>query len=45
MEEKDYRLVFVGNTLVGLIGLKTVFEELKDRRSESESKSAFEVDD
>ena len=37
MEEKDYRLVFVGNTQVGLIGLKTVFEELKDRRSESES--------
>lgn len=37
MEEKDYRLVFVGNTHVGLIGLKAVFEELKDWRSESES--------
>jgi len=37
VEEKDYRLVFVGNTHMGLIGLKAVFEELKDWRSESES--------
>jgi len=37
MEEKDYRLILVGNTQAGLMGLKTVFEELKDRRSESES--------
>jgi hypothetical protein len=37
MEEKDYRLVFVGNTQVGLIGLKEIFEELKDRRGESET--------
>jgi small redox-active disulfide protein 2 len=29
MEEKDYRLVLVGNTQVGLIGLKEIFEELK----------------
>jgi hypothetical protein len=36
MEEKDYRLVLVGNTQVGLIGLKAIFEELKGRRSESE---------
>jgi hypothetical protein len=37
MEEKDYHLILVGNTQAGLMGLKTVFEELKDRRSESES--------
>ncbi len=37
MEDKDYRLVLLGNTQVGLMGLKAVFEELKDRRSESES--------
>ena len=37
MEEKDCRLVFVGNTQVGLIGLKEIFEELKSRREESES--------
>ena len=36
MEDKNDLLVFVGNTQVGLIGLKTVFEELKDRRSESD---------
>jgi hypothetical protein len=29
MVEKDYRLVLVGNTQVGLIGLKEIFEELK----------------
>jgi small redox-active disulfide protein 2 len=38
MEERDYRLVLVGNTQVGLIGLKTIFEELKDQKSEPESK-------
>ena len=37
MEEKDYRLVFVGNTQVGLVGLKEIFEELKSQRGESES--------
>jgi hypothetical protein len=37
MEEKDYRLVFVGNTQVGLIGLKEIFEELKNKRREDES--------
>ena len=37
MEEKDYRLVFVGNTQVGLIGLKEIFEELKNRREKPES--------
>jgi hypothetical protein len=37
MEDKDYRLILVGNTQVGLMGLKTAFEELKDRRGESES--------
>jgi hypothetical protein len=37
MGEKDYRLVFVGNTQVGLIGLKEIFEELKNKRREDES--------
>jgi hypothetical protein len=37
MEEKDYRLIFVGNTQVGLIGLKEIFEELKTQRGKSES--------
>jgi len=32
MEERDYRLVLVGNTRVGLIGLQEVFEELKSQR-------------
>lgn len=36
MEEKDYRLVFVGNTQVGLIGLKEIFEELKGQRGKPE---------
>jgi hypothetical protein len=37
--EKDYRyrLVFVGNTQVGFIGLKGIFEELKDQRGKPES--------
>jgi small redox-active disulfide protein 2 len=37
MEEKDYRLVLIGNTQVGLIGLKEIFEKLKSQRKESES--------
>jgi len=37
MEEKDYRLVLVGNTQVGLIGLKEIFEELKKQREKPES--------
>jgi hypothetical protein len=36
MIEKDYRLVLIGNTQVGLIGLKEIFEELKSQRKESE---------
>ena len=37
MEEKDYRLVLVGNTHVGLIGLKGIFEELKEKRDKPEA--------
>jgi len=37
MEEKDYRLVFVGNTQVGLIGLKEIFEEFRSQRGTPES--------
>jgi hypothetical protein len=37
MLEKDYRLVLVGNTQVGLIGLKEIFEELKNQREKPES--------
>jgi small redox-active disulfide protein 2 len=37
MEEKDYRLVFVDNTQVGLIGLKDIFEELKTQKGKPES--------
>jgi len=36
MEEKDHRLILVGNTQVGLIGLKEIFEELKSQRKEPE---------
>lgn len=36
MEEKDYRLVLVGDTQVGLIGLKEIFEELKSQRGKPE---------
>ena len=36
MEEKDYQLIFVGNTQVGLIGLKEIFEELKNQRAKPE---------
>ena len=37
MEEKDYRLVLVGNTQVGLMGLKGIFEELRAQRGMDES--------
>jgi small redox-active disulfide protein 2 len=36
MLEKDYRLVLIGNTQVGLIGLKEIFEELKSQRGRPE---------
>ena len=35
--EKDYRLVLVGNTQVGLIGLNEIFEELKQERDKPEA--------
>ena len=37
MEERDYRLVLVENTQVGLIGLKEIFDELKSQRDIPES--------
>jgi len=37
VEEKDYRLVLVGDTQVGLIGLKAIFEELKSQRNQPEA--------
>ena len=37
MEEKDYRLVLIGNTQVGLIGLKAIFEEFKSQKGKPES--------
>jgi hypothetical protein len=37
MEKKDYRLVLVGNTQVGLIGLKAIFEEFKSQKGKPES--------
>jgi hypothetical protein len=37
MEEKDYRLIFIGNTQVGLMGLKEIFEELQTQKDKSES--------
>jgi hypothetical protein len=37
MEEKDYRLVLVGNTQVGLTGLKEIFDELKSQRGKPDS--------
>jgi hypothetical protein len=37
MEEKDYRLILVGNTQVGLMGLKGIFEELKSQRGKPEA--------
>ena len=37
MEERDYRLVLIGNTQVGLIGIKSVFEELKSQKGKPES--------
>ena len=36
MEEKDYRLVLVGNTQAGLTGLKEIFEELKSEKERTE---------
>lgn len=36
MEEKDYKLVRIGDSQVGLTGLKTIFEELKGKRNEPE---------
>jgi hypothetical protein len=35
MTEKDYRLVVVGNTQIGLIGLKEIFKELKSQRGKT----------
>lgn len=37
MEEKDYRLVLIGNTQVGLIGLKGIFEELKSEKGKPDA--------
>jgi hypothetical protein len=37
MEGKDYRLILVGNTQVGLIGLKEIFDELKSQRGKPDS--------
>ena len=37
MEEKDYRLILIGNTQVGLMGLKGIFEELKNQKGKPES--------
>ena len=37
MVEKDYRLVLIGDTQVGLIGLKEIFEEIKSQRGKAES--------
>jgi len=37
VEEKDYRLILVGNTQVGLIGLSGIFEELKKERDKPEA--------
>lgn len=37
MEEKDYRLVLIGNTQVGLMGLKEIFEELKIQREKPQA--------
>ncbi len=34
--EKDYRLIFLGNTQVGLIGLEEIFKELKNQRGKPE---------
>jgi hypothetical protein len=37
MEEKDHRLLLVGNTQVGLMGLNGIFEELKGQKGKTES--------
>ena len=34
--EEDYRLIFVGNTQVGLIGLEEIFRDLKNQREKPE---------
>ncbi len=35
--EKDYRLIFVGDMQVGLIGLKEIFEEIKSQKEKKET--------
>ncbi len=35
--EKDYRLIFVGDMQVGLIGLKEIFEEIKGQKEKPEA--------
>jgi hypothetical protein len=37
VEEKDYRLILIGNTQVGLMGLKEIFDELKSQRGKPDS--------
>ena len=37
MEERDYRLVLVGTTQIGLIGLNEIFEELRSQRGKPDS--------
>jgi small redox-active disulfide protein 2 len=37
MEEKDYCIVLVGNTQVGLMGLKGIFEELKSEKGKTDA--------
>jgi hypothetical protein len=36
MIEKDYCLILVGDTQIGLMGLKEIFEELKSQRGKPE---------
>ena len=36
MIEKDYCLILVGDTQIGLMGLKGIFEELKSQRGKPE---------
>jgi hypothetical protein len=43
MDEKDYRLVFVGNTQVGLIGLKDIFEDGGKIRDGDPSQSSLTI--
>ena len=37
MEEKDYGLILIGNTQVGLMGLKEIFGEIKGQRGKPDS--------